>query len=160
MLTSRLCQIITLRTTGAASHTLSGGVNLTTAVSAAASTYLMGLGVEGRNRTAMYPNGVAWKWNANQGGENQVTCSSLCLSLGLGEVERIRKGPGVSRRLIISSFLLFRFIYDVRLSMYEYLLRSETPRTCSCVYMSCRLTRLSLSISSDRLSVRRLLVGF
>jgi hypothetical protein len=32
----------------------------------------MGLGVEGHNRTASYPDGVQWKWNANKGGEHQV----------------------------------------------------------------------------------------
>jgi hypothetical protein len=37
-----------------------------------AGAYFMGLGVDGHNRSASYPDGVQWKWNANKGGEHQV----------------------------------------------------------------------------------------
>lgn len=43
---------------------------------AAASTFFMGLGVEGRNRTASYPAGTQWTWPHNHGGENQLWAGS------------------------------------------------------------------------------------
>lgn len=56
---------------------------LSTAISPAASTFLMGLGLEGRNRTLMYPDGVNWNWNQNQGGENQVWVGAVDAGLRL-----------------------------------------------------------------------------
>jgi hypothetical protein len=50
-------------------------------VSAAASKFFMGIGVQGRNRTAQYPNGVDWEWAKNKGGENQLWAGSTTAGL-------------------------------------------------------------------------------
>ncbi len=52
-------------------------------VSAAASKFFMGIGQEGHNRSAHYPDGVDWKWAENKGGENQLWTGSTTAGLRL-----------------------------------------------------------------------------
>ena len=57
--------------------------SLTVSITAAASKFFMGIGVQGRNRTTQYPNGETWKWAENKGGENQLLAGSTTAGLRL-----------------------------------------------------------------------------
>ena len=49
----------------------------------AASPFFMGLAKTGGNRSVRYPDGVAWKWSQNKGGENQLWSGSGSAGLRL-----------------------------------------------------------------------------
>lgn len=52
-------------------------------VAAAASTYFMGLGRDGDDRTTAYPSGTQWTWRANGGAQNQLWAGSTVAGLRL-----------------------------------------------------------------------------
>jgi hypothetical protein len=62
---------------------------------AAASTFFMGLGLHGHNRTASYPTGTHWAWRSNHGGENQLWVGSAHagLRIKLKGAEQDWEGP-------------------------------------------------------------------
>ena len=75
---------------GAATNVTLPNTTLSFTVSADASKYFMGLGNEGHDRVASYPNGVSWSWAQNSGGENQLwTGVCVCLFTVLSYCHRI-----------------------------------------------------------------------
>jgi hypothetical protein len=75
--------VVALQTAGA-HRNVTVNVTVSSQVSAAASTYFMGLGLAGRNRTAAYPTGQAWRWSTNTGaGRNQLWTGAVNAGLRL-----------------------------------------------------------------------------
>ena len=76
--------MLSLSTPSGAKNIVLTNASLTYTMPSAASTFFMGIGVEGRNRSASYPTGVRWAWKANDGkGQNLLWAGSTRAGLRL-----------------------------------------------------------------------------
>jgi hypothetical protein len=72
---------LTLLPSASSSSRQLANTSMSFGVAAAASTFFMGLGVQGKNRSVAYPAGVVLPWKRNVGGENQLWAGSTTAGL-------------------------------------------------------------------------------